>query len=412
MQSAHRRHEVVVTGLGVVSPIGVGKQAFWSALCAGRSGIKADATTPSRLSAAVDAFSARELIHSPNLRRADALSRMIVASARMAIDDAGLDLAGVPPERIGVVVGSALGAVADSVQYLEKLFSKGPALASPMLFPNLVLNAAASYVAMEIGATGANFTVGDGEICGEQALALALATIRAGRADVVVAGGGDDFLPALVEQTYRSFHALAGQRGGVAWCSPYDRDRSGVVLGQGAAMLVLESAAHARRRTTHAYAALRESLSLSLSSSPFAWPKDGTAAVPLLQRFLAAQPGRAGVDLVLGNANSSRRLDACLLALSERLPARDGGPWVSSIKGAIGEFGAAGALSMAAACLALHEGIVPPLCNLRHPDSNGRLRFAAPTAQAASIERVLSLGIARGGAATALLLERAQSVSE
>ncbi len=402
-------NEVVITGLGVVSPIGVGKQAFWSALCAGKSGIKPDTTTPSRLRAAIADFSAREFVHSPNLRRADDLSRMIVASARMAVDDAGLDLAKLPPERVGVVVGSALGAVGDSVQYLDKLFSKGPAAASPMLFPNLVVNAAASYVAMELGATGANFTVGDGEVCGEQAIALALATIRAGRADVVVAGGGDDFLAAIVEHTYRKFRALAGQRGGAAWCSPYDRDRSGVVLGQGAAMLVLESAAHARRRAPRTYATLRESLQLSMSSPPFDWPHDVAAAAPLLQRFVVTQPGRTGIDLVLGNANSSRRLDACVLALAEGLAPRDGSLWISSIKGAIGEFGAAGALSMVAACLALHEGVVPPLCNLRHPDSGGPLRFAAPTAQAAPLERVLTLGVARGGAAIALLLESAES---
>ena len=145
---------VAITGLGVVSPIGIGRDAFWTALSAGKSGIAplpASEVTGPRLAAQIPEFSAREYIRSSHLRRADALSRNIVAAARMALADAGLVAAAPPPERIGIVIGSALGNVHESVQYLERLFTKGPSLASPMMFPNLVLNAPASYAAMEIG---------------------------------------------------------------------------------------------------------------------------------------------------------------------------------------------------------------------------------------------------------------------
>lgn len=390
--------DVVVTGLGVVSAIGVGKHAFWSALCAGRSGIVADAD--GLLHAPVRDFSAREVIRSPHLRRADELSRMIAAAARLAIDDAVIDLASVAPEQLGVVVGSAIGDVGDSVIYLEKLFSKGPALASPLLFPNLVLNAPASYVAMEIGATGVNFTVTEGEASGEQALALAADTIRRGRADIVIAGGGDDYLSPIIKQTHAKFRALAGQRGGKRLCTPYDRERSGIALGQGAAMLVLESAAHAQRRRAHVYARFRKSVAFSLPAPPFDWPSAATRSIPISP----ATP----IDAMIGSANGSRRLDACELELAAQLAPGREGLWLSSVKGAIGEFAAAGAVAACATCLALDAGVVPPLCALHQLDTPAPLRCATPRSESARLDRALTLGLARGGTAIALLFERAE----
>jgi len=401
-----RSSKVVVTGIGLVSPIGNGRDAFWAALCAGQSGIRDDGSGPTRLSAPATEFAARDHLRSPHLRRADGLSRMIAAAACMAVKDGGLRMDEIPPDRRGIVVGSAIGAVGDSVQYLEKLFTKGPALASPMTFPNLVLNAPASYAAMELGATGTNFTVGDGEISGEEAIALGCDTIRAGRSDIVIAGGGDNFVVDIVAETYGEARALAGQHGREAWCSPYDRDRSGIVLGAGAAMLLLESAAQAHRRGAQVYAAIDRTMQFSLPAPTFGWPQDQAQASTAARECLRLQGPGERVDLMVGSANGSPWLDACELAIADDVLASEHGLWVTSLKGAIGEHGAAGALSAAAACLALRHRIVPPLCNLRTPPVSQRLRFAAGQGQAAAIERALVLGIARGGAATALLLER------
>src|SRR5512143_1836576 len=137
---------VVITGVGVISPIGFGRQQFWSALCEGGSGVRpiegwsVQAGRPS-LAAQVPDFAAREFITSSHLRRMDRLSRMIVAASRMALDDGRLNLSRLSPDRLGIVVGSAFGNVSESVRHLERVFSKGPAAASPMVFPNLVLNA-------------------------------------------------------------------------------------------------------------------------------------------------------------------------------------------------------------------------------------------------------------------------------
>ncbi|HXQ23024.1 MAG TPA: beta-ketoacyl synthase N-terminal-like domain-containing protein [Candidatus Acidoferrales bacterium] len=398
---------VAVTGLGVVSPLGVGRVQFWDALCAGRSGIAPlpDAAGVPHVAARILNFSPREFITSGHLRRADALSRTIVAASRMALADAKLGAAMPASERIGVVVGSELGNISESVQYLDRLFAKGPALASPLMFPNLVLNAPASYVAMEMGCTGANLTVSQGQASGEQAIATGCDLIRTGRADVVLAGGGDE-LAEMVIATYRRFRALSSQRGGPEWCSPYDADRNGIVLGEGTAMLVLEPLHRARQRGATIYAEIADVLSFGVAAPTYGWPRRAPTAAPRLRRFLdgAAQ---SVVDLVCGGANSSRCLDAYEIDILTHLfgHASPAVP-LTSIKGAIGEFGAAGALTAVAACLALHEGAVPPLCELRRPLVAENLRFAARTAEPHPLRSVLQLSLARGGAAIALLLRR------
>lgn len=398
---------VAVTGLGVVSPIGVGRAQFWNALCAGTSGIAPlpDAVDVPRVAARIVDFSPREFITSAHLRRADALSRTIVAASRMALADAKLGAAMPAPERIGVVVGSALGNISESVQYLDRLFTKGPALASPLMFPNLVLNAPASYVAMEIGCTGANLTTSQGEVSGELAIATGCDLIRSGRADVVLAGGGDQ-LAEIVMSGYRRYRALSSQCGGPEWCSPYDADRNGVVLGEGAAMLVLEPLPRARQRGATVYAEIVDVASFGVPAPLYDVPARAPSAVPRLRAFLD-RSGYPAVDLVCGSANSSRRLDACELDVLTRLfGAAAPAVALTSIKGAIGEFGAAGALSAVAACLALHDGAVPPLCHLYHPPAGAALCFAARTAEPRPLRSALLFSLARGGAALALLLRR------
>jgi 3-oxoacyl-[acyl-carrier-protein] synthase II len=397
---------VVVTGLGVVSPIGFGREQFCRALWQGTSGIapteglRGSSPFPMR-AARVGDFPAREFIASTHLRRMDRLSRMIVAAARMAFDDAHLRPHHHPADRFGFVVGSALGNISESVVYLERIFARGPAAASPMIFPNLVLNAPASYASMAMGATGVNFTVAQAETSGEQALLLARQLICSRRADVVLAGGGDELLEVVAE-AYRRTRALSSQRGGREWSSPYDRERNGVVLGEGAAMLVLESAASARARGATPYAEVEDDASFAVPSPPYDWPRDASSAVCTLRPMLSGKLP----ELVCGSANSSRSLDACELRLLEELLAEQADSVsLTSIKGAVGEFPAAGALTVAAACLALREQHVPPLCHLRAPDPT-RLRLASPRATPRRIERALVVALARGGAGASLMLRR------
>lgn len=398
---------VAVTGIGIVSPIGSGRAVFWDALREGRSGIRpiegaAAAGGFPRIGAAVGEFPARELITSPQLRRMDRLSRMAVAAARLAMIDAQLDAAALSGERAGIVFGTALGNIEESGGYLDRVYQRGPAAASPMTFPNLVLNAPAGYIAMELGCTGTNFTVAQAEVSGEHAIALGCDVLRSGRADLVLAGGGDQ-LSAVPMHGYRRAGALAGQHGGREWSSPYDAARSGVVLGEGVALLALEPLAAARRRGAPICAVIDGTARFAVPSSRYDWPAHADAALAPLRGLLEG----ALPDLLCGSANSTHRLDRCELELFAALcGARAGDAALTSIKGAIGEFGAAGALSVAAVCLGLHEQAVPPLCHLQSLATDAPFRVAAPRAVAAKLDRALVSGLARGGAGVALSLRR------
>ena len=398
---------VAVTGIGIVSPIGIGREAFWQALRDGRSGIAPveGSARPSglpRIAAPVGEFAARDLIASPQLRRMDRLSRMAVASSRLALDDAGIAPTALSSERVGVVFGTALGNLEESVAHLDRVFTRGPAAASPMVFPNLVMNAPAGYVAMEFGFTGVNFTVAQAEVSGEHAVVLGCEVLQSGRADVVLAGGGDELSTVLLEGYHRA-RALAGQRGGREWSSPYDSARSGIVLGEGAAILVLETLAQAHARKAAIFAIVDGTTRFAVDAPRYDWPQRAASACEPLRALLGD-----GADLICGGANSSRRLDGCELALfADVLRPRAADASVTSIKGAIGEFGAAGALTVAATCLALREQAVPPLCHLQTPEPAAPFRFVARRAAPARLDRALVCGLARGGAGVALSLAAA-----
>jgi 3-oxoacyl-[acyl-carrier-protein] synthase II len=409
------RGDVAVTGVGIVSPLGSGRELFWSRLCAGESGIvAAQAPDGKRAAARLADFAPRDLIRSSHFRRMDDASRMIVAAARLAVADAGVATESIPSERLGIVIGSAYGDINDTLDYLHRLFTKGPALVSPMMFPSLVLNAPASYAAMELASTGVDFTVAQGEISAEQAISLGCDIIRSGRADVVLAGAGDQ-LSKIVWSTCEKLRALSSQRGGAEWCSPYDVERNGLLMGEGAAVLVLESAEYARSRGAAAYAAIENEISFGVRSSLYDWPVDAEGAAGWLRPFLSTIPREDGaqprhpVDAVFGSANSTRRLDALEVDVVARLFGEASSlVSMTSLKGAVGEFSSAGALTAAAAVLSLRDQVLPPLCNLRRP-IGGSLRFAGSTATAMPLQRVLQISFARGGAAAALLYRRMPS---
>lgn len=408
---------VVVTGVGVVSPLGPAS-AFWQALVAGTSGIAAvkDADAPMpRLEARARDWNARDHVKPALLRRMDRCSQMVVTACRMALGDAALTLAGSDAEAAGVVLGTAFGNLTESEDFLRGLFAKGPALANPLTFPNLVLNAPTGYVAMDLGIRGPNLTVVRGEASGEAALALAYDTIVTGQAEVLLAGGVDELSPAL-RRIHADLHLLSpGKDGGEEWSSPFDRDRNGMVMGEGAAMLVLESATHARARGARVRAELVGHASESLPASPHDWPTVATAAAARdLASALAALGFRSGsrddgATLVVSCANSTRRLDAVESArLAALLGDPDGRTLVTSLKGSIGDCGAAGALGAAAAVLAFEAGDVPRLGALRVPDPQCRLPLARldTPRPAGGVGEALVTTMPRGGGGMSVLFRK------
>ena len=407
--------KIVVTGVGVVSPLG-SMPVFWKRLCAGESGIAPvlgsapPAGTP-RLEARARDWNARDHVRPALLRRMDRCSQMIVTACRMAVADAVLDLTGAEAEAAGVVVGTAFGNLSESEDFLRGLFAKGPGLVNPLTFPNLVLNAPAGYVAIDLGIHGPNLTVVRGEASGEAALALAFDTIRSGHAEVLLAGGGDELSPAL-RQIYTDLRLLSPNDGGEEWSSPFDPRRNGFVMGEGAAILVLESARHATARGARVLAELVGHASESLAASPHDWPTAATAArAETTRRELAAlgfDPARGA--LAISCANSTERGDRADAArLAAVLGPNPAGTLVTSLKGAVGEFGAAGALGSVAAVLALAHGELPRLAELGAPDADCTLSLAGPRATPPrhGFAHALVSATPRGGGCLTLLFRRA-----
>lgn len=412
---------VVVTGLGVVSPLG-SQPEFWKRLCAGETGIAPVADTGTetpRLEARAREWNAREHVRPALLRRMDRCSQMIVTACRMALADARLELAGSAADEAGIVVGTAFGNVSESEDFVRGLFAKGPGLVNPLTFPNLVLNAPAGYVAIDLGMRGPNLTVVRGEASGEAALATAYDTIVTGQAEVLLAGGGDELAP-IMRDIYRDLHLLSPDDGGDEWSSPFDRRRNGFVMGEGAAMLVLESARHATTRGARVLAELVGHVEQSIPASPHDWPRvAAAAAAEPTRRGLAAlgfafadERGTPATDvdtLVVSCANSTRAVDDAEAArLAAVLAGAATRATVTSLKGAIGEFGSAGALGAAAAVLALAHGDLPRLGRLGAPDPSYRLAFADRHASAPrdGFQSALVSATPRGGGAVMLLFRR------
>lgn len=400
---------VVLTGLGVVSPLGCDVGRFRTALLAATDGtaIVEDLAGPGRgprRAARVGEIPAREHLPGALLRRMDRLAKMIGVAAASAAEDAGLVVrsgdaasplraasAVADPEEVAVVAGSALGNVAESVQFLERAFHKGPSLANPMLFPNLVMNAAASSLAIAFGWRGPNLTVCEGGISGEVALETALSLLETGRAPAVVVAAGDELPPALVH-VLDALGLLSPRRGSREWSSPFDRGATGPIGGEGAAALVLEPASRAAARGRRAYAEISGVRRLRAGAAPV-WRFPASAA-PI--RFESVP------DLVVASADSSPERDALELALLG--PALDAGAAVTSIKGTVGEYGSSGLANVLVAALALADGRAAGLANLERPRADvpslRREAWSRPFRTAAA------LGTARGGAAALVELRR------
>lgn len=416
-----------MTGLGVVSPLGCLPE-FWEGLRGGATGVAPiesfdPGPDPPRSWARARDFRPREHIGAALLRRMDHFSQMVVAACRMALADAALTLTPAEAEAAGLVVGTAFGNLSESEDFLRGLFAKGPARANPLTFPNLVLNAPTGYAAMELGLRGPNLTVCEGEASGEAALALAYDTIVSGQADVLLAGGGDEIAPVLF-QVYKDFGVLSPLGNGAGrrckkdpasreWSSPFDRRRNGFVMGEGTAVLVLERSDRAHARGAPIYGELAGYATEAVAASPHDWPRRGAAAASETARQLAALDCRAdAIDLVVSCANSTAALDAFEAArLATLLGEGASRTLVTSVKGAIGEFGGAGALGAAAALLALRHGDVPRLGTLADADPGCALHLAAPGAAppAGGVRTALVSATPRGGACLTLCFREAHS---
>ncbi len=373
---------VVVTGLGATTPLGGDVSSTWEALLAGRSGARrlpADwpADLPVRFAApaAVDPATVLDRVQ---CRRLDRCEQLAIVAAREAWADAGQPEA--EPERLGVAVSSGIGGIALTIAAYDTLNSKGWQRMSPYTVPMLMPNGSAGWISIELGArAGVHCTV---SACasGAESVAYAIDMIRTGRADIVVAGGTEAAIMPLNVAAFAAMRALSTRNDEPQRASrPFDKGRDGFVLGEGAAMLVLESAEHAARRGARVHA-VAAGYGYTSDAHHIAQPApDGTGLIRVMQHALADARLPAGqVVHVNAHATSTPAGDVVeAQAIRAALGEASGGAVVTSTKSMTGHLlGGAGALESVAAILALRERVAPPTINLDDPDDEAGVYIA------------------------------------
>lgn len=419
--SVSPERRVVVTGLGVVAPGGVGRKAFWELLISGSTATRTislfDPTGfRSKVAAEVDFHPAGEGLSPQEARRMDRAAQFAAVSTREAIADSGLDLEEAPPERIGVSLGSAVGCTMSLEREYIVLSDGGrewlvdPAYAVPHLYEHMIPSTLATEVAWACGAEGAVALISTGCTAGLDAVGHGAQILREGSADIVLAGATDAPISPITSACFDAIKATSPNNADPAHASrPFDNNRDGFVLGEGAAMLVLEEAQAARRRGAHIYAEITGFASRSNAFHMTGLKPDGremAEAIAIAFRRARLNPG--DVDYINAHGSGTRQNDRHETAAFKRsLGEHAYQVPVSSIKSVIGHsLGAIGSIEIAACALALEHGIVPPTANLHSPDPECDLDYVPLAARQQRLRTVLTVGSGFGGFQSAMVLTR------
>jgi len=393
-------HRVVITGLGIISSIGVGKEAFWENCLQGVSGIKPiwgfDVSSyRSKLGAQLPETDFKTFIKPANLRRMDRIGKIVVSSVRLAIDDSGLDLKEEDSSRMGISIGTGLGSSDTVDQFFLSLLKEGPIGAAPLLFQTAVPNAITSHCAIEYGIKGVNITFSHKESSTEMAMTFAYHLLREGRADIIFAGGGDELSEPLYH-VYSMLGALSpGRKKGVEGMRPFDQDRNGIVLGEGSGIIVLETLEHAKKRGAKIYA---EMAGAGLSGSTDGLLRYDLKGDSIAKAMSLAVEEPQTVDYISAAANSTPDLDqAEALAIKKVFKERTKEISVSSLKSMIGEFDGSGGIRACGLALALYHGMVPPTIGTEHLDPQCDLNMVLGRSKKREIRSAILNGCSNGG---------------
>ncbi|MDH6462226.1 3-oxoacyl-[acyl-carrier-protein] synthase II [Micromonospora sp. A200] len=406
------RTDVVVTGLGATTPLGGDVASTWDAMLAGRSGVSAltqewAGQLPVRIAAQL-AVDPAGLLDRVKLRRLDRSEAIAIIAAQQAWADAGLADSGPDPDRLGVSVGSGIGGALTLLAQDDILEASGPRRVSPHTIPMLMPNGPAAWVGLELGARAGVHSVASACATGAEAIALGMDMIRAGRADVVVAGGTEAVIHQLPIAGFSSMRAMSTRNDEPERASrPWDKGRDGFVLGEGAGILVLERAEHAAARGARVYARLAGSGITSDGYDIVQPHPDGAGAIRAIAKAIAdADVAKSDIVHVNAHATSTPVGDiAEIKALHEALGDH---PVLTATKSMTGHLlGAAGALESIATILAIRDGVVPPTINLDDPDDGLTLEVAANKARHLDIPAALNNSFGFGGHNVALVFTRA-----
>lgn len=406
---------VVVTGIGMVTPIGSDKEEFWQSLVNGRSGIQRvtgfDVSNyPCQIAGEVPDFDPARYIEKREARKMDRFTQFGSAAALMAWQDAGLDQGEIDRDSAGVIVGSGIGGIKTIEEQYSLLMEKGPRRVSPFLVPALIANMAAGYISIMLRLRGPNSTVVTACASSNHAVGDAFHVIRRGEAEVMVAGGAEAAISHTAFAGFCAARAFSTRNDDPVRASrPFDRERDGFVMGEGSGIVILESLDHALQRGAHIYA---EIAGYGMSGDAYhitAPDPEGTGACLSMQRALESaglEPG--AVDYINAHGTSTEYNDRIeTLAIKKTFGEHAAGLAVSSTKSMTGHLlGAAGAVELIATLLCMEHQMAHPTINYEFPDPDCDLDYVPNRARALKIDVALNNSFGFGGTNATLAVKR------
>jgi 3-oxoacyl-[acyl-carrier-protein] synthase II len=405
------QNRVVITGMGVITPLGLTVGEYWEGLAAGRSAIgpitKFDSTRlPVKVAAEVKGFEPTDYMDIKRVDRTALVTQYAIAAARMALADARLDMKKERPDRVGCIVATS-GAMDLLIDVGEVLKKRGPMRVDPLLISKVSPSMVSAIVGLEFGLKGPNTSLNSACASGNDALGAALNHLRLGHADVILAGGAENQVNVLAIAITGRVGALSRETDPKKACRPFDLNRDGMVYGEGAAMLVLETLEHAQRRDAPVLAELAGA-GWSFDAFNETAPDPAQEANAVKMALHDAGVGAGEIDYVNAHGTSTRLNDAAetralKLVFGERafrLP-------VSSNKSMIGHLACAGgAVEAVATVMTIREGIVPPTINYTTPDPECDLDYVPNTARRQTVNTCLSNSFGMGGQNCCVVIKR------
>ena len=410
------RRRVVVTGVGLVSPVGVGVEASWKALVEGRSGIgpitQFDCSTfPTRIAGEVKGFEPGDFMDRKEARRNDRFIQFAMAAAEMAMKDSGLDMSKEDPDQVGCIVGAGIGGLGTIEETYKVYLEKGVRKISPFFIPSLIINLAPGQISLRYGMKGPNFSPVSACATGNHSIGDALLYIERGMADVMVAGGCEATITQLGIGGFCAARAMSERNDAPEKASrPFDRNRDGFVAGEGAGILILEEYEHARKRGARIYAELAgygASADANHITSPAPEGEGGQRAMRMALKFAGVNPEQVGYVNTHGTSTPQGDVAECQAINRVFGEHARKGLVVSSTKSMTGHLlGAAGGAEAVIAILAMTHGVVPPTVNVESQDPQCQLDVVPNVARQKAVDVVLSNSFGFGGTNAVLLFKK------
>jgi 3-oxoacyl-[acyl-carrier-protein] synthase II len=406
---------VVITGIGLVTPLATGTRETWEALLAGRSGVdvisKFDPSAfDSRIAGEVRDFNPENWMEKKEVKKADTFIQYAIAASQMAWDDSGLSSDDIEPERLGVIIGSGIGGLPSIEEMHKKLLERGPGRISPFFIPSLIVNLAAGQVSIRFNAKGPNSAPATACATGAHAIGDSMKIIQRGDADQMISGGAEAVVTPLAVGGFAAMKALSTRNDEPQRASrPWDAHRDGFVMGEGAGIVILEEREHALRRGATIYCELT-GYGMTADAYHITSPsEDGDGMSRVMRRALAdagLDPDR--IDYINAHGTSTPVGDrAETLAVKTLFGDHAGKVAISSTKSMTGHLlGAAGGLEAAVTALVVKEGRIPPTINYENPDPECDLDYVPNKAREMNVKHALSNSFGFGGTNATLVFSK------